>query len=231
MDKPYIKKFKEVAGFTVWIVDGFYIRRNTEINFNNFGQHYRFPFIPKDELWMDVQTTGGEEELFIEHMLLENKLMAEGKSFNDADDEAGEMEVEARLQDPKVFKLKSQFGENPEAVYKKIRRKLLPKYSNDTIKTYLADSGLIRGIFHNDWVAGGHDKVYDFVPPNEVWIDDDSTEEERPYITLHELHERHLMARGYPYLTAHGSACKIEQYCQKHPKELAEKIEVELTKQ
>ncbi|MBI5139849.1 MAG: hypothetical protein HZA94_00125 [Candidatus Vogelbacteria bacterium] len=231
MNKPYVTKLKEVAGKSVWIVDGFYIRKNMEINFNNFGQHFRFNFIPENEFWIDVQVTGGEENLFIEHLLLENKLMAEGKSFNDAADEAGQLETDMRIEDPKVFNLKLEFETKPEAVYKEIRRKFLKKYSNDAVRTYLVDSGLVRGIFYNDWVSGGHDKVYRFVPSNEVWIDDDITDEERPYVILHEIHERHLMDNGQSYPEAHNSACKTEQHCQKNPGELEAKIKEELQKQ
>ena len=45
--KPYIKKYEEIAGFQVWIVDGDYIRNNLDIEFTNYGQHYRFKIIPK----------------------------------------------------------------------------------------------------------------------------------------------------------------------------------------
>lgn len=231
MEKPYIKKLKEISGFDVWIVDGFYIRKNIEINFNNFGQHYRFNFIPEKEFWIDVQMTGGEENLFIEHLILENRLMAEGKSFNDAAEEANKLEEEMRLEDPKVFDLKSRFKAEPEAVYKEIRKEYLEKYSNKSVRTYLVDSGLVRGVFYNDWVSGGHDKVYSFVPSGEVWIDDDITPEERNFVMLHELHERHLMDKGSDYPPAHDSACKIEKYCHSNPDELEVKIKEELLKQ
>ena len=84
MDKPYIKKHSEVDGFTVWIVDGYYIRQNIDINFNNWGHHYRFNFIPVGEIWLDRQAKTGEEEYFIQYLLLELKMVAEGRDFRDA---------------------------------------------------------------------------------------------------------------------------------------------------
>ena len=48
----------------------------------------------------------------------------------------------------------------------------------------------MRSVFDIDFTAGGHDYVYEFVPENEVWIDDDIEEQERGYVLLHELHER-----------------------------------------
>lgn len=60
--KPYIKKELEIAGFTVWVVDGRYIRENLNEDFNNFGQRYQFKFIPKKELWIDKEHSGGKGE-------------------------------------------------------------------------------------------------------------------------------------------------------------------------
>jgi very-short-patch-repair endonuclease len=55
-------------------------------------------------------------------------------------------------------------------------------------------------------------------------IDGDShegkEEAERPYILLHELHERNLMAKGWMYDKTHEDSSKIEYYCRQHPNEL-----------
>ncbi len=53
MKKPYIKKFVEISHFKVWIVDGKYVRDNIDEEFNNYGQHYQFKFIPEKEFWID----------------------------------------------------------------------------------------------------------------------------------------------------------------------------------
>ncbi len=47
---PYIKKIDERGDLKIWIVDGSFIREKTDEEFTNFGQHYRYPYIPKDEL-------------------------------------------------------------------------------------------------------------------------------------------------------------------------------------
>ncbi len=232
MNKLYLSKFSEVSGFTIWIVDGYYIRQNIDIKFSNFGQHYRFNFIPENEFWLDRQAVPGEERYFIEHILVEHQLMSEGKNYNDATDEANIVEQKLRDEDEKVWELKSKLETDKESVLKEIRKEKLEEYSNEKIKTYIVDSFLVRSIFYIDWVAGGHDKVYPlFVPINEVWIDNDIVAEERKYVLLHELHERYWMSQGWEYNKAHESALKIEAEAYKNPTELEKMLKDELAKQ
>lgn len=232
MEKPYIKKFGEFDGITVWIVDGYYVRQYIDINFNNFGQHYRFNFIPDNEFWLDRQAIEGEEKYFIAHLLVEHKLMAEGKSYNEAIEEGDRAETEMRNKDENIRKLKEILKADKEAVLKEVRKEFLKEYSNEAVKIYIVNSFLVRGLFNVDWVAGGHDKVYPlFVPDHELWLDDDIVEEEKKFVLLHELHERYWMSQGWKYNPAHESALKIEDYCHKHPEELEQKIKEELDRQ
>ena len=50
---PYLQKDDTRGDYQVWIVDGAYIRGHIDEEFTNFGQHYRFPYIPENELWLD----------------------------------------------------------------------------------------------------------------------------------------------------------------------------------
>ena len=68
--------------------------------------------------------------------------------------------------------------------------------------------------------AVGHDYVYEFVPQNEIWVDDDIAEAERGYVILHELHERNLMAKGWTYDKAHSDSSRVEYRMRHHPDEL-----------
>jgi hypothetical protein len=55
--KPaYIEKVDERGNLQVWIVDGAYIRSHIDEEFTNFGQHYRYPYIPVNELWIDPRS-------------------------------------------------------------------------------------------------------------------------------------------------------------------------------
>lgn len=88
IQKPYIKKMDTISKFTVWSVDDKYIRENIDEEFANFGQHYRFQFIPLNEFWIDHERTPGEEYFFIHHLLIENRLMAKGMDYDKAIEKA-----------------------------------------------------------------------------------------------------------------------------------------------
>ena len=88
------------------------------------------------------------------------------------------------------------------------------------ISVWIVNGRLVRSVFYIDFTAGGHDYVYEFVPHNEVWIEDDVEEKERGFVLVHELHERNLMAKGWTYNKAHADASRLEYRCRRHPDEL-----------
>ena len=52
---PYLREDERIGGLHVWIVDGSYIRGHIDEEFTNFGQHYRYSYIPVQELWIDQE--------------------------------------------------------------------------------------------------------------------------------------------------------------------------------
>jgi hypothetical protein len=228
--KPYIKKELEIAGFTVWIVDGNYIRKEIDEEFTNFGQHYRFKFIPKKEFWIDKEYSKGESEkkFYINKMLAMDNFLSNGISPAKAFEIADILEKEERAKSAyfkKFFKTKSKKEE-----IKKIHRQLLKCYSNGEINIWIVDGELVRGLYFVDFTQGGHDKVYKFIPENEVWIDDNISQKERKFIILHEIHERNLMKKGMKYDPAHQASSAIENYARHHRREIDELLRKELQK-
>ena len=112
---------------------------------------------------------------------------------------------------------------------KKIHKILLKKYS-DKISVWIVNGRLVRDLFFIDFTEGGHDKVYPFIPENEVWLDDDVAIRERKFILLHELHERNLMSKGLVYEKAHRKASELEYFCRNNIKKLDKKIKEELSR-
>jgi hypothetical protein len=53
VNKALHHKLDTRGDITVRIVDGVYICGHMDEEFTNFGQHYRFKFIPKNEFWID----------------------------------------------------------------------------------------------------------------------------------------------------------------------------------
>ncbi len=226
---PYLEKITTVSDFDVWIVDGMYIRAHIDREFTNFGQHYRFKFIPKHEFWIDKGKFRSEDDFYIEHMLLENRLMEEGVPYDKALEKANRAERKLRKE---VMLAKEEI--RPDATkaeyIEKAHKKLLAKYSTEKVKVWVIDGALVRTVFFMDFTEGGHDNVYKFVPKGEVWLDDDLSEKEIKFVLLHELHERHLMSQGWNYDPAHRKASSIEYHCRHHPEELDSKLDDELKK-
>ncbi|MFA5987526.1 MAG: hypothetical protein WC797_02665 [Candidatus Paceibacterota bacterium] len=211
LKKPYIKKYIKINDITVYIVDGPHIRKHIDKEFTNFGHHLRFEFIPLKEFWLDRQATPGEEHYFIKNMLTQYKLMTTGTDYDKAVDLAGIAEQKMRDSDPTVIELKKLIPDNKKALLDKIKVRLLKAYSNDKMFTYVVDGSIVRSLFYINFVQGGHSLAYpEFVPNNEIWVDDDITPYERKYILLHEIHERAQMAHGWNYIQSHTSANKLE---------------------
>jgi len=243
MKAPYLQEFTQISGFTVWIVDGNYVRTNLDIEFTNFGQHHKFDFIPLNEFWIDKENAPGEEKFFIAHMLVENKLLAEGKSYDEAYDEACKAEIEARSKSRLVKEIIKDSLSQDE-ILGKVHKELLADYGE--VKVWLVNGELVRSALYLEFTEGGHDKVYSFVPENEIWIDDDLSPEERKFVLLHELYERNLMMKNWSYYveeeqqlkhrrgnrfkSAHTAASALEIMCRRNPELLDEKLAEEVEK-
>src|SRR5512136_1386929 len=81
---PYLQRDETRGDYQVWIVDGAYIRGHIDEEFTNFGQHYRYKFIPENEFWIDLGTKSDEWRFFIDHLLVEHRLMSQGASYETA---------------------------------------------------------------------------------------------------------------------------------------------------
>jgi hypothetical protein len=227
MKKPYIKKLDQIANITVWIVDGQYVRGRIDEEFTNFGQHLRFRFIPMHEFWIDKEHGPGEEHFFIDHLLIEHRLMTQGMAYDKALEKADAVELKERR---KVELIKQIAKLSNRKAIENIHKQLLKKYSG-AVKVWIIQGGLVRSLYFIDFTEGGHDLVYPhFIPKNEVWLDDDLSPGERRFVLLHELHERHLMSLGWPYFKAHRSASRIEYHCREHQDELEANLRLEVEK-
>jgi len=227
MKKPYIKKFSKLSNFTVWIVDGKYIRDNIDEEFTNYGQHYRFNFIPMNEFWIDKERKSGEEKYYIDSMLVMNRLMAKGVSHDEAVKKADTVERKERAKS-NLMKKEVAVKKHEEELLKIIHKKLLKEFSTEKIKVWVIDGEAVRNLFFLDFTEGGHEFVYPFVPKEEVWIDNDVGKDEIKFVLLHEMHERKLMKGGMKYDDAHKSSSEIEYYCRKHLKELDKNLKKEI---
>jgi hypothetical protein len=218
---PYLEKVDERGKLQVWIVDGSYIRGNIDEEFTNFGQHYSFRYIPENELWIEKETKDDERLFFIDHLLVEHRLMAKGVPYDKALVEADKMERRERRRAGDVRRLTHRGKDLPDG--REVHQRLWKKLENG-VSVWIINGRLVRSVFDIDFTEGGHDYVYEFVPENEVWIDDAIEEKERGYVLLHELHEHNRMASGWPYNKAHAESSRLEYRCRHHPDELHEAL-------
>ena len=205
MKAPYVKKLTEVGEFTIFIVDGSWIRKNAEKDFTNFAQHFRFPkTIPMYEFWIDEAQSEKEETYFRDHMLKEWELMKKGVSYDKAF-AAGD-KVENRLR----HRGKSAKHCKPRPAHEyDVGAKLLRKEGQ--INIWLVKGDVVRDRYDTDFTEGGHDLVYTYIPsPNNVWIDDMMVVKEREPTIIHETTERAAMAKGEKYHPAHQLALEAE---------------------
>jgi hypothetical protein len=221
---PYLQKDETRGDYQVWIVDGAYIRGHIDEEFTNFGQHYRYPYIPENEFWIDQEAEHDERTFFLDHLLAEHDLMAKGVPYDQALQEADRVERRERRRAGDIRRATHHGRDLPDAAA--VHERLWKQLENG-VRVWIVNGRLVRSLFDIDFTAGGHDHVYEFVPEGEVWIDDAIEEKERGFVLLHELHERNRMESGWPYSKAHQESSKLEFRCRHHPDELHDALAAE----
>ncbi len=224
LHQAYLEKIDDRGDILIWLVNGSYIRGHIDEEFTNFGQHYRYPYIPQNEFWIDQEAAHDERRFFIDHLLVEHRLMAQGLPYDQALPEADRAERQERRRAGDVRQITHHGQKLPDGHEVHVR---LWKQLENGVGVWIVNGRLVRSVFDIDFTAGGHDYVYEFVPTNEVWIDDAIVEPERGFVLLHELHERNRMAGGMPYSKAHTESSHLEYHCRHHPDELHDALTVE----
>ena len=98
----------------------------------------------------------------------------------------------------------------------------------DGVEIWLVDGAAVRRELFVDFVMGGHDGRYKFIPAGEIWIDNSLSLEDLEYTIAHEIHERERMVNaGLDYSTAHDEAVDIEHKMRLADRKAAEEKELE----
>lgn len=213
----------------MWLVNGAYVRANICEDFVNFDHHYHLRLIPKNEFWIAKEAKHDETRFYIDRMLAERRMIAAGASYLKANARA-ELIERAERGKSKMMKRMGRKKFHRHDIIARVHKKMLHRRAGG-LKIWLVNGELVRDFFMTDFAGGGHDKVYHFIPDEEVWIDDDISPAERKFIILHELHERALMAKGKDYPHGHWKATQVEDYFRHHPKHAGAAIKNELARQ
>lgn len=91
-------------GISVWVVDGYLVRKNIYPDFGFSGNDLAYHFIPSHEIWIDGQVSCEETEYSITLEMQERKMMLEGKSYSDAYEDAVQMIQDKRAAMEKVVR-------------------------------------------------------------------------------------------------------------------------------
>jgi len=91
-------------GISIWIVDGYMVRKNIYPDFGFSGNDISYHFIPANEIWIDGQISCDETEYSIANEMNERKFMAAGKSYDDAYSDAIDITQMNRMNMKKLAK-------------------------------------------------------------------------------------------------------------------------------
>jgi hypothetical protein len=83
-------------GLSIWIVDGYMVRKNIYPDFGFSGNDLSYHFIPENEIWIDGQISCEETEYSIITEMKERELMKQGKSYDDAYSDAIDLSQKIR---------------------------------------------------------------------------------------------------------------------------------------
>jgi len=84
MRRVKLYKYGKALDYTIWVVDGSVLRFLGEIEFNIGGNHWVYPYIPEDEVWIEETSSGFDMTANAVHEVIEAELMMQGYDYDTA---------------------------------------------------------------------------------------------------------------------------------------------------
>lgn len=84
------------SALTVWLVDGTRIRDEISPDFIGGGHHFVYPWIPENEIFIEVSTPAADRDAYILHELRERAMMIRGMEYEAAHEMATQLEQHVR---------------------------------------------------------------------------------------------------------------------------------------
>jgi hypothetical protein len=226
----YRAYFGEKNGYKVWIVDGAKIREEIFNEFIYGGNPQRYPFVPEGEIWIDNSISAEEYSTTLSHEINECNLMAKfGMTYFDAHDSSLMVELKMRREFESLSRLhESELKEvipidfdstqEIEDIPEKIKLRdiyRIPYDERGGLKIWIVDGYSVRKNIYPDFGFSGNGLAYQFIQPDEIWIDGSVTCEEIEYSIALEVKERELMKKGMIYDDAYTEAIKVSDNLRK----------------
>lgn len=176
--------------YEICYVDGFKLRNSLDDDFGiiarsstaiaHFSPKY---YIPPREIWVDAPFHAELDFLLRGEFYLDEHPEFAGMSYHKLREH---LKKELCIKSPLPTFKKSSTGANPIVIF--------------------IDGSIVRQYLDPEFIFGGHGFVYDYIPKNEIWLDNTMDPREVPYIEHHERVEQELMSAGATYDEAHDIA-------------------------
>lgn len=178
----------------VMLIDGHMVRQFLDTDFNIIHQSSTAPnvfspkfYIPDDEIWVDHRFADEVEFLL------------------QADRTIDDIHTESRTELIAILKQKGFIPAGPPPPL------VIRLETRNAMTVCLVDGKIVRHHIDPEFVLGGHDLVYPYIPANEIWIEEKMDPREIPFVLTHEWEERKLMSTGATYDAAHEYALVMER--------------------
>jgi len=90
------------SSLDVWLVDGKINRDTVDVEFIGGGHHFRYEWIPLNEVWLEADASAEDIRFYLLHELCERAMMVQGECYENAHAAASNTEEQAR-KDPKTL--------------------------------------------------------------------------------------------------------------------------------
>jgi hypothetical protein len=227
-EKQFGKKLIGKWGkYSIFTVNDLEIRNKAEYaeEFSDYGVNIgkkglrtlNFKFIPKNEIWIAKSIKPDERHYIISNALEYIRGIERGMDPGNSYENAIKKEQSVRTKNvinkyhikSKNTKFAPLHKDIPEKVY--LKKYGVIKDDSETVNIFIVKGEVVRDLYKTDYVEGGHYYVYNWIPKEEIWIENIVSQEEIPVIILHEFLERILMKyKKFQYVRAHVAASKVE---------------------
>lgn len=178
----------------IMLIDGHMVRQFQDTDFNIIHQSSTAPnifspkfYIPEDEIWVDHRYAD------------EIEFLLRAASTIDT------IQAESRTDLIAILRRKGFLHEGTTPPFV-IRREV-----RDALAICFVDGKIVRCHIDPEFVLGGHDLIYTYIPSNEIWVEEKMDPCEIPFVLTHEWEERALMSKGATYDAAHEYALVLER--------------------
>jgi len=214
------------GNYTAYLVDDEVVRKKTDSKeFRRYGLNtgkkgvpsVNFKFIPEKEIWIAKSAKIQERHCLIGTALSYIRGIERRFSSDIAYEIAVSCEKSIKEKDTlnkaqlkKNSSFKNPFHiDVPEKVYYRIYTTVKDNY--EVVKIYLVNREIVRNLYNSRFAEGGHGYVYEWIPKDEVWIDNLMKPKEIPIMILYEYVERAIIKyKNIPYDKAQIAASKVE---------------------